>query len=67
MNSCVLPDIEDLNRLFDRFYRPDDSRSKKTGGSGIGLSVAQAIVELHGGKISASKVGDNKILFRAII
>ncbi len=67
MNSCEIPDIDDLNRLFDRFYRPDDSRSKKTGGTGIGLSVAQAIVELHGGKISVNKVGDNKILFRAIL
>lgn len=67
MNSCIIPNIDDLNRLFDRFYRPDDSRSKKTGGSGIGLSVAQAIVELHGGRISVNKISDNKILFRAVI
>ncbi|MCD8118656.1 MAG: HAMP domain-containing histidine kinase [Lachnospiraceae bacterium] len=44
---------EDLNRLFDRFYRSDSSRARKTGGYGIGLSMAQTIVKNHGGKINA--------------
>ena len=35
----------DLDRLFDRFYRADVSRSSKTGGSGVGLSVVRAIAE----------------------
>lgn len=39
--------------LFDRFYRADSSRTRNTGGYGIGLSVAQAIVQAHKGKISA--------------
>ena len=39
----------DLDRLFDRFYRADASRSSKTGGSGVGLSVVRAIAEAHGG------------------
>lgn len=41
------------NCLFERFYRADPSRSSDTGGSGIGLSVAKAIVTAHGGHITA--------------
>ncbi len=52
-----LPGI-DLDRLFDRFYRADTSRNSKTGGSGVGLSVAKAIVEAHGGTIKATGTGD---------
>ena len=42
-----------LDVLFERFYRTDASRNSKTGGSGIGLSVAKAIVTAHKGKITA--------------
>lgn len=52
----------DLDRLFDRFYRADVSRSSKTGGSGVGLSVVRAIAEAHGG--AASVCGhDHQIIF----
>ena len=44
----------DLDRLFDRFYRADVSRSSKTGGSGVGLSVVRAIAEAHGGSATVS-------------
>ena len=44
---------ESLSHVFERFYRTDSSRNSATGGHGIGLSVANAIVNAHGGKISA--------------
>ena len=52
----------DLDRLFDRFYRADVSRSSKTGGSGVGLSVVRAIAEAHGGNASVCGHG-NQITF----
>lgn len=56
----------DLNILFERFYRLDSSRNSDTGGSGIGLSVAKAIVEAHKGKIKAYSRDGKEMIVKII-
>jgi signal transduction histidine kinase len=48
---------EHLPRLFDRFYRADAARDRQHGGAGIGLSIAKALVDAHGGHIQAHSEG----------
>ena len=43
-----------IPHLFERFYRVDKARSRKSGGSGLGLSIVQSLVERNGGTISVS-------------
>ncbi|AZV56179.1 HAMP domain-containing sensor histidine kinase [Clostridium sp. AWRP] len=52
-NKCEPVSKEEVDKLFDRFYRVDKSRSSNTGGSGLGLAIAKSIVEIQGGKIKA--------------
>jgi two-component system sensor histidine kinase BaeS len=57
---------EHLPRLFDRFYRVEGSRSRATGGAGLGLAIARNIVEAHGGEIhaEASALGGLRVRVR---
>lgn len=61
---------KELSRVFDRFYRLDTSRNSETGGHGIGLSIAKAIVLAHDGKIQANTPKENEfqisIIFHAV-
>ena len=54
---------EHLEKIFERFYRVDDSRDRGTGGYGLGLSIAKAIVEEHKGKIHAESIINNETSF----
>lgn len=61
-NPTVQPvEKAQLNRLFDRFYRMDQSRSSSTGGYGLGMSIAQSIVAVHRGKIRAECPGEHML------
>ena len=48
---------EDISYVFDRFYRVDKNRTRYTGGVGLGLAIAQALVEAHDGKIEVASAG----------
>ncbi|MFG3154983.1 ATP-binding protein [Streptomyces sp. NPDC048219] len=52
------------DRVFDRFYRTDDSRARSTGGSGLGLAIAHALVTAHGGLISLDTAPGRGCAFR---
>ena len=54
-NTCDSAQTVDPARMFDRFYRGDESHGGKIGGSGVGLSIARATAEAHGGSIRAEQ------------
>lgn len=57
---------EDIEFIFDRFYRVDKSRSRKLGGNGLGLSIAKKIIELNHGKIHVDSVVGQHTTFKII-
>lgn len=62
-NTCDDLPTGDLEALFERFYRSDGSRTRDTGGSGIGLSVVKAIAEAHHGQATCSTSHGDTITF----
>jgi signal transduction histidine kinase len=58
---------EHLRHVFDRFYRTDSTRARLSGGAGLGLAIAQAIVEVHGGRISAANAPTGGAVFTVIL
>ena len=55
---------EEIDKIFDRFYRVDDARSRKNGGSGLGLSIVKSIMDAHGGEISVESTYGKGSCFR---
>jgi two-component system, OmpR family, sensor histidine kinase BaeS len=58
---------DELPRVFDRFWRSDRSRSRATGGSGIGLAVVRELVEAHGGDVGVESALGRGTLFRVML
>lgn len=65
-NGCGIS-TEHIPHIFDRFYRSDSSRTRKYGGSGLGLSISKSIVEAHHGKISVSSTVGEGTTFRVTL
>jgi len=55
---------EDLPRVFTRFWRGEKSRSRDTGGAGIGLSIVKELVQAHGGSVAVESVPGEGSVFR---
>ena len=66
-NSVSVPLTENPDQWFERFYRSDTSRNSNSGGYGIGLATAKAIVSAHKGKITAKVIGQTQVQITVVL
>ena len=59
--------VEDYKRIFERFYRTDASRNRRTGGAGIGLTIVKAIVQAHHGTVEVESELDKGSVFTVVL
>lgn len=67
INSDSALSEEELSHIFNRFYRSGKGKVREEGGSGLGLAISKALVELHGGTISAENDSGNSIKFSVFL
>lgn len=58
---------DQLEHLFERFYRVDASRTRTTGGAGLGLAIVEAIVHAHGGTVAAASPAGGGLTVRVVL
>src|SRR6266511_3932654 len=58
---------DELDHVFDRFWRAESGETQSVGGTGLGLAIAKSVVELHGGAISASSIPGEGATFRFVL
>ncbi|MCW1957377.1 MAG: HAMP domain-containing histidine kinase [Mycobacterium sp.] len=58
---------EDARRVFERFYRADSSRTRASGGAGLGLSIVDSLVRAHGGRVTVTTAPGNGCCFRVTL
>ena len=66
-NTCASMPKDSTSHLFERFYRGEESHNSQTGGYGIGLSVAKAVVDAHKGRITASTKDEHSLTVTVLL
>jgi signal transduction histidine kinase len=66
-DTGICMEAEELLHIFERFFRSDKSRSRNTGGAGIGLTIVQTIVNAHGGRVGAESEAGKGSVFTVLL